>query len=253
MRAIETVSEIQTLMRDWRRQGVSVGFVPTMGALHAGHLALVERAKLETERVVVSIFVNPTQFNDPQDLERYPRPLDKDLAMLSSFNVDAAFLPEAREMYADNYNYAVSERDVSRLLCGPFRPGHFDGMLTVVLKLLNLVPADKAYFGEKDYQQLKLIGDMARALFLPTQIVGCQTVREPDGLAMSSRNLLLTGEQRQLAPAVYRTLKTAHNKDEVAETLTKLGFRVDYVEEHWGRRFAAAFLGNVRLIDNVEI
>ena len=168
-------------------------------------------------------------------------------------NVDGAFLPQAREMYADNYNYAVTERELSRVLCGPTRPGHFAGMLTVVLKLLNVVSADKAFFGQKDYQQLKLIQGMARAFFLPTEIVGCATVRETDGLAMSSRNLMLTAEQRQLAPEIYKTLKSARSKEDAVETLTRLGFRVDYVEEHWGRRFAAAFLGNVRLIDNVEL
>jgi pantoate--beta-alanine ligase len=251
MRTIESAAGMQNLRDEWR--GESLGFVPTMGALHEGHLALMQKSRNENSRTVVSIFVNPTQFNDPQDLDRYPRPIETDLQMLRSVGVDAVFLPQAREIYADGYKFSIAETEVSRVLCGPKRPGHFAGMLTVVLKLLNLVSAERAYFGEKDFQQLKLIQDMARAFFLRSEIIGCPTVREVDGLAMSSRNLLLTSEQRKLAPEIYRILKDAQSPEAAERELTKAGFQVDYVEEHWGRRFAAAFLGNVRLIDNVAL
>jgi pantoate--beta-alanine ligase len=249
MRTIESVNEMREMRASWK--GESVGFVPTMGALHAGHLRLVQRARAENERVVVSIFVNPTQFNDANDLENYPRPIARDLDLLKDAGTDAIFLPQAREIYADNYHFSVVENQISRVLCGPKRPGHFTGMLTVVLKLLNLTEADAAYFGEKDFQQLKLIQAMAAALFIKTKIVGCPTVREDDGLAMSSRNQLLSVEDRATAPALYRILKTAESAADAAADLTAAGFKVDYVEEHWGRRFAAAFLGSVRLIDNV--
>jgi pantoate--beta-alanine ligase len=249
MRTIESVNEMREMRASWK--GESVGFVPTMGALHAGHLRLVQRARAENERVVVSIFVNPTQFNDANDLENYPRPIARDLELLKDAGTDAIFLPQAREIYADNYHFSVVENQISRVLCGPKRPGHFTGMLTVVLKLLNLTEADAAYFGEKDFQQLKLIQAMAAALFIKTKIVGCPTVREDDGLAMSSRNQLLSVEDRATAPALYRILKTAESPADAAVDLTAAGFKVDYVEEHWGRRFAAAFLGSVRLIDNV--
>ena len=251
MRTVESVREILKMRDEWKDK--SVGFVPTMGALHAGHLALVRQAGQDCDRVVVSVFVNPTQFNDPKDLKNYPRPLAQDLALLKSAGVETVFLPQAQEIYADQHRLTVVESEFSKVLCGPKRPLHFTGMLTVVLKLLNLVDADRAYFGEKDYQQLKLIREMAAAFFLRTQIVGCPTVREQDGLAMSSRNLLLTPEQRKLAPEIYKVLTTAKSAAQALDMLTAAGFQVDYVEEHWGRRFAAAFLGSVRLIDNVSI
>jgi pantoate--beta-alanine ligase len=251
MRTIETVKEIRELRAGWK--GSTVGFVPTMGALHAGHMELVQRARRESQRTVVSIFVNPTQFNDARDLEKYPRPIARDIEMLREAGADAVFFPQAQELYADGYRLSLVENDISKVLCGPKRPGHFTGMLTVVLKLLNIVEADAAYFGEKDFQQLKLIQEMADGFFLKTKILGCPTMRESDGLAMSSRNLLLSAEDRAKAPAMYRILKTAKSPEAAAEELTAAGFKVDYVEEHWGRRFAAAFLGSVRLIDNVVL
>lgn len=247
MKTVASVRELRAL----RLSGI--GFVPTMGALHEGHLELVRMAKQTCSSVVVSIFVNPTQFNDPQDLQRYPRPLDKDLHLLSAEGVDAVFLPTADEMYADGYRFSLSENQDSKVLCGPKRPGHFEGVLTVVLKLINAVQPTHAFFGEKDFQQLKLISEMAAAFFIPTVIVPCPTVREPDGLAMSSRNLLLNERERELAPLLYRILKTSITCQEARTDLEKSGFVVDYVEEHWGRRFAAAFLGKVRLIDNVAL
>jgi pantoate--beta-alanine ligase len=239
--------------RDSLSQSRHVGFVPTMGALHEGHLSLIQKAKRECDPVVVSIFVNPTQFNDPGDLKNYPRPLNEDLEFLKNAGVHAAFVPEGGEMYADRYRFEVLEKDFSRKLCGASRPGHFNGVLTVVLKLLNLVRPHRVYFGEKDYQQLRLIEDMVQALFLPVEVVRCPTVREIDGLAMSSRNRLLSPAAREIAPLRDRRLSSESELPEIRQELEQAGFRVDYLEELDGRRFVAAFLGQVRLIDNVEI
>jgi len=224
-----------------------------MGALHDGHLSLLGRARQECDLVVASVFVNPAQFNDKADLARYPRPVAEDIRKLESAGTDYLLLPSAEDIYPDGYRYRVSETADSGALCGAYRPGHFDGVLTVVLKLLNLVKADKAYFGEKDYQQYRLIKGMAAAFFLDTEIVACPTLREPDGLAMSSRNLLLEPAHRELAPALYKALRSKAAPSEIKRRLAALGFRPDYVEERWGRRFAAAKLGKVRLIDNVKV
>lgn len=224
-----------------------------MGALHDGHLSLLGRARQENDLVVASIFVNPAQFNDKADLARYPRPLAGDIKKLESVGTDFLLLPSAGDMYPDGYSYRVTETRDSAGLCGAFRPGHFDGVLTVVLKLLNLVKADRAYFGEKDFQQYRLIKGMAAAFFLDTEIVPCPTLREDDGLAMSSRNLLLEPAHRELAPALYKALRAKGSPSEIKRRLAALGFKPDYVEQRWGRRFAAAKLGKVRLIDNVEI
>lgn len=233
--------------------GKTVGFVPTMGALHEGHLSLLRRAKEENDLAVASIFVNPAQFNDPRDLKVYPRTLAADIKKLECENTDFLLLPSAADMYPDGYKYRVNETVESGVLCGAHRPGHFEGVLTVVMKLLNLVRADKAYFGEKDYQQLHLIKGMAEAFFVGTEIVPCPTLRETDGLAMSSRNLLLEPEHRKLAPALYKALRSGARPAAIKKKLAALGFSPDYVEERWGRRFAAARLGKVRLIDNVRI
>lgn len=239
---------------DFRELGLTnIGFVPTMGALHQGHLEIVKVARQECKNVVVSIFVNPTQFNDQDDLKNYPRTIDRDLELLNSEGVDVVFVPEASEIYADNFSFRLSENKISNLLCGPFRPGHFDGVLTVVLKLLQIVGPNKAYFGEKDFQQLKLIQEMAKALFLNSQIVGVPTVREPDGLAMSSRNSRLSAIEREIAPLLFKELSCTKTVAAAKSSLEAAGFKVDYVEELWGRRFAAAYLGKVRLIDNVKI
>jgi pantoate--beta-alanine ligase len=236
-----------------RFAGKTVGFVPTMGALHAGHLSLLRRAKKENALAVASIFVNPTQFNDLRDLKRYPRTLAADIEKLESAKTDFLLLPPAAEMYPDGYTYRLNETAESSALCGAHRPGHFEGVLTVVLKLLNLVRADKAYFGEKDYQQFHLIRGMAKAFFLSTKIIPCPTLREADGLAMSSRNMLLEPEHRKLAPALHKALCSPARPAEIKKKLAALGFRPDYIEERWGRRFAAVRLGKVRLIDNVKI
>ena len=236
-----------------RFAGKTIGFAPTMGALHAGHMSLLRRAKRENDLAVASIFVNPAQFNDPRDLERYPRTLADDIKKLEAEKTDFLLLPSANDMYPDGYRYRLGETEDSKALCGAHRPGHFEGVLTVVMKLLNLVRADRAYFGEKDYQQFHLIKGMADAFFLGTEIIPCPTLREADGLAMSSRNTLLEPEHRKLAPALNKALRSGSRPAEILKRLAALGFEPDYVEERWGRRFAAAKLGKVRLIDNVRI
>jgi pantoate--beta-alanine ligase len=222
-----------------------------MGALHAGHMSLVERSQSENDFTVVSVFVNPTQFDDKKDLEAYPRNLESDLAMLAERNVDFVFAPSPVEMYPNGYHYKVQESEVSPLLCGAHRPGHFDGMLTVVLKLFQIIKPTRAYFGEKDYQQLQLVRGLVESFFLPVRICACPIVRESDGLAMSSRNRRLSPADRKLAPRLFENLTRSATCNEARERLSSEGFEVDYVEERWGRRLAAVRLGGVRLIDNV--
>jgi pantoate--beta-alanine ligase len=248
-------------IEDWRalRAGLtdSIGFVPTMGALHEGHGSLLARSVAENEHTVLSIYVNPTQFNNPEDLDSYPDTLDADLAMAAGLGVDTVLLPTFDALYADDYRYQVREQREANALCGTHRPGHFDGVLTVVMKLLNLVAPDRAYFGEKDYQQYELVRDMCAAFFMPVTIVPCRTVRESDGLALSSRNLRLTSVDRALAPSFPRALRRAASDREVIAELIDLGFVVDYVETRGDRRYGAASLGEgpneVRLIDNVAV
>jgi pantoate--beta-alanine ligase len=249
------VSDTLAAWRTRRRaiDGRSIGFVPTMGALHRGHSSLVERCRGENQVVVVSIFVNPSQFNDPNDLERYPRPLDQDLSLLQSLGVDEVIVPSARELYPDGYRFRLEPHESDLLLEGAHRPGFLQGVMTVVLKLLNLVRADHAYFGEKDYQQLKIISEMTQEFFLPTQIIPCPTVREESGLAMSSRNTLLSAEARDKAVRLFRALTTASSCAEARVVLEAQGFRVEYLEERWARRLAAVNLEGVRLIDNVPV
>ncbi len=229
----------------------TLGFVPTMGALHDGHLSLVRRSRAENDRTVVSIFVNPTQFDDQTDLARYPRTLKVDLATLRDAGADLVFLPRESDLYPDGYRYRVTETDLSTVMEGAHRPGHFDGVLTVVLKLLQIIAADRAYFGEKDWQQLTLVRGMVEAFFVPTTIVACRTVRESDGLAVSSRNRCLHAEQRARASVLHRVLSTASTAEAAARDLQASGFVVDYVEDRDGRRLGAVRLGDVRLIDNV--
>jgi pantoate--beta-alanine ligase len=234
-------------------EGRSIGLVPTMGALHEGHASLVDRCRRENQIAVVSLFVNPTQFNDPKDLERYPRTLESDLALLESLGTDDVLAPRASDLYPRGYCFRVTSAGTADLMEGRCRPGFFEGVLTVVLKLLNLVRPERAYFGEKDFQQLRVVTEMVEDLFLSTSIVGCPIVREPSGLAQSSRNRLLTADGRTKAASLYRVLSTATGPADARLQLEAGGFAVDYVEEHWGRRFAAAFLENVRLIDNVPL
>jgi pantoate--beta-alanine ligase len=235
------------------RKNETVGFVPTMGALHTGHLELVKKSKSENSKTAVSIFINPTQFNNAEDLLKYPRDLNRDLKLLENEGVDFVLTPQAPQIYADKYNFKVSESEISTILCGKYREGHFQGVLTVVLKLLNLVEPTNCYMGEKDYQQFLLIRDMAKSFFLNTNIVPCPTVREDSGLAKSSRNERLSPEGKLKAALIYKTLSEAKNTNDATQILTDNGFRVEYLEEHYGRRFVAAYLEDIRLIDNVEI
>jgi pantoate--beta-alanine ligase len=243
----------QWLERRRNLSGRTIGFVPTMGALHRGHASLVERCRRENQTVAVSIFVNPSQFNDPRDLDRYPRTLDSDLALLRELGTDEVLLPSASDLYPQGYRCRIEAESLTGVMEGTHRPGFLQGVMTVVLKLLNLVRADRAYFGEKDYQQLKAITEMAAEFFIPTEIVGCATVRAESGLAESSRNVLLSAGARENAAVLFRTLTSAATPSAARLLLEAEGFAVDYVEEHWGRRFAAAFLDGVRLIDNVPL
>lgn len=274
-----TVAALRDRVRAWRGAGRTVGFVPTMGALHEGHLALVRLALTEADRVIVSIFVNPTQFAPSEDLDRYPRDEAGDLAKLAGAGAHLVFMPAVAEMYPEEASTWVEVKGLSEGLCADRRPHHFRGVATVVTKLLNQAQADLAVFGEKDYQQLLVIKRLARDLAIPTTILGGPTVREPDGLAMSSRNLNLTPEQRRIAASLHAILAESAVTltlggpatpllDAAVRRLREAGFDpVDYVDlrdaetlaplatmaERPGRLLAAAFLGTVRLIDNVPV
>ena len=252
LKVIKTIDRL----RAWRKSldpSLVVGFVPTMGALHKGHATLLREARLKADILVLSIYINQTQFNDPKDFEKYPNTWDSDLRIAESEKVDVIFAPSFSEIYPDGYKYKVTENDLSQKLCGEFRPGHFDGVLSVVMKLFNIVKPNLAFFGEKDFQQLNLIQGMVQAFFMDLKIVPVATVREKDGLAMSSRNLRLNPEERALAPKLYQIISSEPNAIKATEMLNKIGFKVDYIVDDNHRRFAAAYLGPVRLIDNVEI
>lgn len=242
------------------RAGRTLGFVPTMGALHEGHFSLVRRSRSENDLTLVSIFVNPAQFDEGADLASYPRTLEGDLASLRTEGVDYVLLPSERDLYRDGYRYRVRETGLSARFEGAHRPGHFEGVLTVVSKLLQIAGADRAYFGEKDWQQLELVRGLVDAFFIPTAIVGCPTIRDPDGLALSSRNTHLGAADRARAPGFYRVLSSARTAGDGARELAATGFAVDYVadvadvtQNGGARRLGAVRLGGVRLIDNVAI
>jgi pantoate--beta-alanine ligase len=249
----ESVSRWRVQRRAQKEARLTLGFVPTMGALHAGHVSLVRRSRAENDLTLVSIFVNPTQFDDRTDLASYPRPLEADLAVLRAEGVDFVIVPGDGDLYADRYRYRVTETELSTVLEGAQRAGHFDGVLTVVLKLLNLAAAERAYFGEKDWQQLVLVRGLVDAFFLPTDIVACATIREADGLALSSRNRRLSPPDRARAPRFLAILSSALTAEAAADELEAEGFAVDYVEDRDGRRLGAVRLGGVRLIDNVSL
>jgi len=276
---VRGIAALRETVADWRRKGADVGIVPTMGALHEGHLELVRRARAENRRVITTIFVNPIQFNRSDDLAVYPRDEARDLALLGALDVDLVFAPPVEEVYPAGFQTKVAVPGLIDCLCGVTRPGHMDGVATVVAKLLLQALPDRAYFGEKDYQQLLVVRRMARDLDIPAEIVGVPTVREADGLALSSRNALLDRDQRRRAPALYRVLGglatcLAGDRAPAAQALAQgraeilaAGFdTIDYLDLRDGatlealpatrpgaRLFAAAWLGSVRLIDNLAV
>lgn len=275
---IHSVADLRQRVRGWRAAGQVVGVVPTMGALHDGHLSLARRARAECDRVITTIFVNPKQFNNPDDLKKYPRTLEADAALLSTVPVDVIFAPGVEEVYPEGFNTTVSVGGVSEPLEGRMRPGHFDGVATVVTKLFGMTEAHRGYFGQKDWQQLQVVLRLVRDLNLPVEIVGCETIREADGLAMSSRNVRLTPEGRAIAGVLYSAITTAAEDiragqsdrmaiREAAEKLRAAGFeRVEYIELRDAetlmpsddprkprRMLAAAWLDGVRLIDNIPV
>jgi pantoate--beta-alanine ligase len=277
MEIIDQAQAMQHQALAWRDAGDDIGLVPTMGALHAGHESLVQRARRDNRRVVASIFVNPLQFGPTEDLSRYPRPLEHDLAILEGLEVDVTFHPALDQIYPASFRTRVDPGSWGNVLEGRSRPGHFGGVLTVVLKLLELTRPTRSYFGQKDVQQLLLVRQLVRDLSLPVRVVSCPTIRDPDGLAISSRNAYLNSTQRRQAPALYRALRTAalaFNAGELdpgrLETLATDslagidGLAVDYValfdETTLQRPLAAGpgsvlagavKLGGIRLIDNV--
>jgi pantoate--beta-alanine ligase len=278
MQTFESVAALRARVGEWKREGLRIGFVPTMGNLHAGHHALVELAREHSDRVVSSIFVNPTQFGPNEDYARYPRTPDADLQGLAARGCDAAFLPSVEEMYPFGTMGCVQMHvpGITDILDGAHRPGHFNGVAQVVARLFNMVQPDVAVFGRKDYQQLQVIRYMAAEMSFPVAIVPAPTLREADGLAMSSRNQYLQGAERQTATAIHRVLQRMREKaaqgrpvqeiEEQAEAaLAAEGFVVDYAEIRRGdltrpRRsdepgllaLVAARLGRTRLIDNLE-
>lgn len=275
---LRTVAELRALVRGWKAEGHVVGVVPTMGALHDGHLSLARRAKAECGRVITTIFVNPKQFNNPDDLKKYPRTEDADAALLRWVGVEAVFAPAPEEVYPGGFVTNVSVGGVSQPLEGASRPGHFDGVATVVSKLFGMTQADRAYFGQKDWQQLQVVQRLVADLNMAVTVVGCETVRDPDGLAMSSRNVRLSAEGRRKAPALYAAMLAAAREvrsgvpadEAIARAVRAVmceGFEsVEYIElrdaETLGpvagdgrpaRMLAAAWLDGVRLIDNIAV
>ena len=251
MKIIRTAQELKKIRAE--NEGKTVGFVPTMGGLHAGHRSLMERNRAENDIAIASVYLNPTQFNDKKDLETYPANFDDDVKLLESVGLDYLFAPTYDVMYPDGYTYKLTETDFSHVLCGATRPGHFDGVLTVVMKLLNIVRPTRAYFGEKDFQQLQLLKGMVSAFFMDVEIVPCPIVREENGLAISSRNRKLSADGIRIAPRLHEILAGSGTIEEKKKSLSEAGFTVDYLEERRGRLFVAAFLEGVRLIDNIPL
>jgi pantoate--beta-alanine ligase len=280
MQTVAGIAELREVVGRWRREGARIGFVPTMGSLHEGHLSLLDEARRRADRIVVSIFVNPLQFGPGEDFERYPRTPEEDSRLLQDNGCDLLFHPSVGEMYPEGGQSAtrVSVRDLSEILCGSVRPGHFDGVATVVARLFGIVQPEVAVFGEKDYQQLAIIRRMTADLALPVEVVGALTVRAPDGLAMSSRNRYLSAEERAVAPYLYGTLQSVSTRLKAGardyssleawgtQALLERGFNPDYVSIRDARSLetpsadcveavvlAAARLGRARLIDNLRV
>jgi len=280
MKILKKIEEMKCEIKKIKRENKIIGFVPTMGYLHSGHISLIRKAKEECDYVVVSIFVNPTQFGPGEDFERYPRDIERDRKILEKEKVDLVFNPEIEEMYKENFKTWVMVDELSDILEGKFRPGHFKGVCTVVLKLFNIVQPDKAYFGWKDAQQLIIIKKMVNDLNIPVEIIGCPTIREEDGLAASSRNVYLKKEEREKALCLYKALKKIEemikkNKIYDSKTLIEEGKKIiqkypdvelQYLEivnindlkpvERIDKNIivlGAIKIGNIRLIDNLII
>lgn len=288
MKVFNFIVDIQRFVEEKRNEGLKIGFVPTMGALHEGHLSLINRAKKENDIVVCSVFVNPIQFNNPADLEKYPRTPERDIEKLEQAGCDAVLMPSVEEMYPEKVEDHYDFGELERVMEGACRPGHFNGVAIVVRKLFEIVTPDRAYFGEKDFQQLAIINKMVKDLNMNLEIVPCPIVRENDGLAMSSRNVRLNETERAIAPKIFATLNDVASKIDAtgvtslqdsmspaemkSYALAKYAeikeFDVEYVEitdeinlksiENWNecehaRIFVALQLGPVRLIDNVRI
>ena len=273
-----TVEQLNSALQEARNKNKTVGFVPTMGALHAGHMALVERAKQNCDIVVVSVFVNPTQFNNPEDLKLYPRTPETDAALLEKHGCDVAFFPSVEDVYPENLVIPTVELGaMESVMEGKFRPGHFKGVVQVVWRLFDLVKPTKAFFGLKDFQQVAVIQHMVHYLRLNVEIVPCPTLREPSGLAMSSRNMRLTPEQREEAVVIYNVLSALKEKARAftprqlvewgTEEMNKSSLKLEYLQivdsttlialtDQWSERATAclsAYCGNVRLIDNMQL
>ena len=280
MRIIKNIRDLRSLTNGWLRENLSIGFVPTMGNLHAGHLKLVEESMVRADRTVASIFVNPMQFGETEDFAGYPNTFDEDCSALTEKNVDILFAPEGKEIYPNGLQQItqVNTPDLSEVVEGSFRPGHFMGVATVVTKLLNIVQPSIALFGEKDFQQLLVIRKMVFDLNIQAQIIGIPTVREQDGLAMSSRNSYLTEDERQKAPEVFRTLQKVQSQlnqglrdypeleQQAKNHLNQEGFNADYLSIKCAVDLClpsenardlvilvAAWLGKARLIDNLPV
>lgn len=279
MNIFTSILPLQELLQARKPVDPVVGFVPTMGALHQGHLALVKQAREETDLVVCSIFVNPIQFNNPLDLEKYPRTLDEDIALLESAACDVVFVPDEKEMYPEPVKESYDFKQLDKVMEGKFRPGHFNGVAVVVRKFFEIINPQKAYFGLKDYQQLQIIIEMVRQTRLPVEIIPCPTIREADGLAMSSRNRRLSPQFRAEAPLIYQTLSALLSRKEkltveqcrqwAAEQIeSRSSMKVEYLEiadsitlqsaRQWDDfhelvACTAVWAGDVRLIDNILI
>ncbi|MDV7271508.1 pantoate--beta-alanine ligase [Thioclava sp. A2] len=275
---IRTSAELRDKVAAWKRSGMLVGVVPTMGALHDGHLSLARAAREQSDRVIVTIFVNPMQFNNASDLDKYPRDEAHDLALLEAEGVDVLFAPGVDEVYPDGFATKVSVTGISEPLEGAMRPGHFDGVATVVSKLFGMTQAGRAFFGEKDWQQLQVVKRLVDDLNIPVRIMGCPTIREEDGLAMSSRNVRLSAEERAQAPVLHQQMQAAAGAiragtdagaalETAKEAILAAGFHdVEYLELRTVdglkpatdaakpvRMLAAVWLGDVRLIDNIAV
>ena len=280
MDIFNSVDKLQAFISKKKEEGLTVGFVPTMGALHYGHLSLINASKLSCDLIVASIFVNPTQFNDHADYDKYPRTVERDIAKLNSINCDILFAPTKDEIYPSDYkdlNYKLG--DLATVMEGKFRPGHFDGMINVVHRLLDIVKPNKAFFGQKDFQQLAIIRKMVSDYKLPIEIVGCPIIREVSGLAMSSRNERFSAEQRLVAANIsaimyyLRDISCGHKLTEAKEkAISKFNsiseFKLEYIDivdgntlqsiEKWedtkyAQACCAVYLGEIRLIDNIEL